>query len=212
MTKYISFDLDGTLSNEKFDKVLWNQELPKLYAQQNDISLKDAEQHIFAEFYKALFIEKISNFTDLAYWIKRHNLTNWENLFTDMKKHFFIYDDARELVDYLKDKYKLVVISSSERTMLSVKTHEEKIFENFEKIFSTPSDFKISMKNRESFKQMLQDLNIQKDEIIHIGDSLHMDLESPTAVGIQAYLIDRDRKYEGKENVVHSLSELKEIL
>lgn len=212
MIKYISFDLDGALSNERFDKVLWNEELPKLYAKEKGVNIHEAEQYVFAEFYRALFVEKIHNFTDVEYWFRRHNLNNWEELLYDMRKHFYIYDDAKALVEYLKVKYKLVIISSSERSMLDVKLKNEQLVLNFERIFSTPSDFKISMKNKEAFLRLLHELGIGKEELIHIGDSKHMDLESPKAVGIQSYLIDRERRYEGKENVVHSLLELKEIL
>lgn len=212
MIKYVSFDLDGTLSNEKFDKILWNEELPKLYAKEKGIDLSEAEQYIFAEFYRALFIEKIHSFTDISYWFKRHNLSNWEQLLHDMRKHFYFYDDAKQLVGYLKKKYQLVIISSSERIMLNVKLHNQPLVANFERIFSTPSDFQIAMKNKQAFKCLLNELGIEKEELVHIGDSKHMDLESPKAVGITSFLIDREKKFKAGANVVHSLLDLKKIL
>ena len=33
MIKYISFDLDGTLIDEKIDSLFWDYEIPKLYAE-----------------------------------------------------------------------------------------------------------------------------------------------------------------------------------
>jgi hydroxymethylpyrimidine pyrophosphatase-like HAD family hydrolase len=50
MIKFISFDLDGTLTheNKRFDYILWNVEIPKIYAKKNDISLKEAEKVIFS--------------------------------------------------------------------------------------------------------------------------------------------------------------------
>lgn len=211
MVKYISFDLDGTLSNEKFDKILWNEELPKLYAEKYKTSLKDAQLHVFSEFYKALFIEKINNFTSVSYWFKRHKLEDWEKLLKDMKKHFFVYEDAQKIIPYLAKRYKLVIISSSEKAMLEVKLQDKKLLSFFKGVYSTPSDFKISMKNREAFKKLLSLLKVKEDEIVHIGDSKHMDYDTPSAIGIRAYLIDREGKHKGNHSI-RSLLELKYIL
>lgn len=211
MIKYISFDLDGTLSNESFDKILWNQELPKLYAKTHGVSIKDAELHVFSEFYKALFIEKIPNFTDVSYWFNRHKLTDWENLLLDMKHHFFIYEDAQRAVENLSKKYKLIVISSSERTMIDIKLQDNPIISKFEHIYSTPSDFHISMKNKDAFKKLIEVLNIRKDELVHIGDSKHMDYDVPISIGIKSFLIDRERKHKG-ENVINSLEQVENLL
>lgn len=33
----------GTLSNETFDKILWNEELPRMYAATHDVDLESAK-------------------------------------------------------------------------------------------------------------------------------------------------------------------------
>lgn len=212
MIKYISFDLDGTLSNEKFDKILWNEELPKLYSETHHVSLDNAKMHVFAEFYKALFIEKIHNFTDVSYWFKRHRLNNWQELLDDMHQHFFIYPDAKQAVEFLKQKYQLIIISSSDRKMLEVKIGQDPFKDNFQFILSTPSDFKISMKNREAYQKLFKILKCQPDEIVHIGDNRHMDYNVPSSIGIRSYQIDREHLDNNQDGVIHSLLELKDIL
>lgn len=211
MIKVISFDLDGTISNDTFDKILWNKELPKLVAQRHQLSFDEAEKHVFAEFYRALFIERIDNFTDVAYWFERHGLTDWEALLCDMKQHFFIYPDAQEIIEYLHPKYELVILSSSERTMIEIKLEDNPITSYFTKILSTPSDFKIPMKNKTALKNLLDLLQIEAHEIVHVGDSKHMDYENAMAVGIQAYYLDRSGKESG-EHVIHLLTQLKTVL
>lgn len=55
MIQYISFDLDGTVSNETFDKVRWNEELSRMYVATHNVDLESAKNHMHALFYRVLF-------------------------------------------------------------------------------------------------------------------------------------------------------------
>lgn len=210
--KYISLDLDGTVTNSAYDKMLWNEEIPKLYSEAHKVTLEEAKITTYAAMYSALFIEKIGNFTDVVYWLKRHKLdsNDWEKLLKRMKKYFFVYPDALKFIKNNYKKYKLILLTSTERRMLDIKLSNDHIVKYFYEIFSTPSDFKISMKNRDSFTKMLRKLDATSDEIIHIGDDYHMDYLVPKSLGIKAYHIER-LKRKNKYSI-KSLSELSSIL
>ncbi len=209
--KYISFDLDDTLASENYDKIIWNEEIPKLYAEKNNISLEEAKTKVYAEYYKALYIEKIRTWTDIEYWFNRLDLEDWQSLLEDMKDKVFVFDDTIETLEYLSKKYKLIIVSNAEEKFLNIKIKAEELDKYFTKIYSASSDFGISKKNKTMFKKILEDLKISEKEIIHIGDNRQLDYNMPKELGIRTFLIDRENKEKG-ESIIHSLTELKDIL
>ena len=47
----ISFDMDGTIIDMNFDEFLWREEIPKLYAKKNGLSLEEAKKVVFKEYF-----------------------------------------------------------------------------------------------------------------------------------------------------------------
>ncbi|MBI2148222.1 HAD family hydrolase [Candidatus Woesearchaeota archaeon] len=211
MIKYISFDLDGTLADETFDSLIWNEEIPKLFAKKNKVSLEEAKTRVYAEYYKALYIEKIRNWTDIYYWFKRFNFKDWKVLLQDMKKHVFLYSDTIESLQYLSKKYRLIIISNSEEKFLNIKLEAEGLKKYFDKIYSAPTNFNISKKNAGLFLEVLKKLKINKEEVIHIGDDHYLDYEVPSSVGIKSFHLVRSKNLKQK-HTIHSLLELKNKL
>src|SRR3989344_5768566 len=112
MIKYISFDLDGTLADNRFDLIIWDEEIPRLYAERNHISLEEAKTKVFAEYYKALYIEKVQQWKDVAYWFKRLDLDDsWEDIIKSASKNISLYTNAINVLEYLSKRYKLLIIS-----------------------------------------------------------------------------------------------------
>ncbi len=211
MIQYISFDLDGTLSNELFDKILWNEELPRIYAATHNVDLESAKKHVYAEFYRALYIEKVPKFTDVGYWFQRHQLSGWQALIESMSKYFTVYPDVHEIFPLLSRQYKLILLTSTEEKMLTVKLGKSSIKDYFYKIYSTPTNFNISLKSKAAYKKVLSDLGINPSQIIHVGNEYHVDYENPMSVGIQAYHIVRDRTQSGS-HIIHTLYDLQNKL
>jgi FMN phosphatase YigB (HAD superfamily) len=54
-------------------------------------------------------------------------------------------------------------------------------------------------------------LNVQVNEIIHIGDNKEFDFLSPKRIGIKSFYLNRDRTETG-EGIVHSLSDFEKII
>ena len=98
MTKYISFDLDGTLASLDFDEAIWLEEIPKLYAEKNKLDLKTAKDQVYADYFRAWFIDKVPDWTDIGYWFKRFGLNDWEQLIEDMKKHIYLFEHQIHIV------------------------------------------------------------------------------------------------------------------
>ena len=106
---------------DKFDNLIWWDEIPKLYAERNNLNIKDAKTIVYSEYYKALYIEKIPMWTDVLYWFNRLKLGDWEDLLKKMKKYIYIYKDAKEIIKYLNDKYSLIIVSDANKNFLNIK-------------------------------------------------------------------------------------------
>ena len=208
MITHISFDLDGTLVNEKFDKIIWHEEIPKLFADKNNIDIETATNMVYAEYYRGAFIDKVDRWTDISYWFDRLGLDGWNTLMANMKKHILVYDDTLKTLELLsRKKYKLVVISNAEEKFLDMKLEAEGLKKHFSSVFSAQSTFGVRKKNKEIFMKVLERLGIKPENMIHVGNDRYLDLEVPSSVGIKSFLLDRTGKTKG-DNVIHSLDEL----
>jgi FMN phosphatase YigB (HAD superfamily) len=67
----------------------------------------------------------------------------------------------------------------------------------------------ISKPSIQFYKYALDQIGIAPGDIIYIGDSFKLDLVPALALGINAYVIDRDGFYPKSLNTIGSLSELK---
>jgi len=208
MITHISFDLDGTLVNEKFDKIIWHEEIPKLFAEKNKIDIEDAKTKVYAEYYRGAFIDKVDCWTDISYWFDRLGLDGWNTLMANMKKHILVYDDTLKTLEQLSaKKYKLIIISNAEKKFLDMKLEAEGLKKHFSSVFSAQSTFGVRKKNKEVFMKVLGLLGIRPENMIHVGNDRYLDIEIPSSVGIKSFLLDRTGKMKG-DNVIHSLDEL----
>ncbi|MFT4261124.1 MAG: HAD family hydrolase [Candidatus Woesearchaeota archaeon] len=207
MIKIVSFDLDGTLATEDFDNILWNEEIPYIYSKTNNISLEEAKKHVFSEYYKALYIDKIKDWTSLNYWSDRLNI-NSELIYEDMKNKVKVYKEVIDVLDYLSKKYELIVITNASYEFMKFKLSLEDLESYFKKTFSAPKISKSSKKDLFMYKTILDELNISSKEIVHIGDSAYFDKQIPEQIGIKCYFLDRDNN----QGDISSLEELKDLL
>ncbi len=206
--KVISFDLDGCLSDNAFDEIVWRTEIPKLYASERNISFEQAFLEVTAE-YKRLW-GKVEGWRDVTFWFKHFEFkTSWEELAKNVKKHINHYGDVIPVLKELQKQFTLIIISHADRRFLDLKLDSDNLRSFFTKTYSTISDFKEYKKNKELFLAVCKEMEITPEEIIHLGDSVEYDYTVPTSAGIQSFIIDRV-SIEKKENVVSDLYEFKE--
>jgi len=214
MIKVISFDMDSTLVDETIDTFIWNVEIPKIYSEQKKVDLETAKKEVFSEYYEAGYIEKTEHWTDIKYWFERLGITNWKELLEDMKKEITVFDDVEETLDYLSKKYKLVLTTLSSKEFVEMKMSASGLGKYFGEKFYSPvitNERTISKTGHDMFSYVLEKLKVNPDEIVHIGDNPGLDYIIPSSLGIKAYIIDRVGEHKGKD-IIHSLTELKEIL
>lgn len=208
--KIISFDLDGTLVDMNFDDIIWQKEIPSSFAKKNNVSFEEARKIVFSEYYKALFIEKTRRWTDVEFWFERFDLGSVEDMLREAEKHVIIYEDTLEILKYLKEKYKLIIISNAHLKFIDVKLRREGLRDYFDKIISAPEELGMN-KNKSIFLTVADLLGVKPSEMVHVGDSIQSDFDAATIAGLNAILIDRSGDHEGN-NIIHSLLDLKRIL
>jgi putative hydrolase of the HAD superfamily len=71
--KVISFDLDGTLFDNRFVDSVWLEEIPRLYSVKKRVPIDDARKAVKGE-YDKVGKERLEWY-DLNYWIRKFDLT-----------------------------------------------------------------------------------------------------------------------------------------
>ena len=201
--KIISFDLDGCLSDNTFDDIFWDREIPKLVAHKKNISLEEAYKYVVDE-YKRLW-GKVDDWRNPNFWLKHFGLKEtWEEIMEDLKKEIKHYGDSIPVLKKLREDYTLIITSHADRIFLDLKLKMEDLGSYFDYTFSTPSDFNNMKKDAEVYKKICKMLGVRPNEIIHIGDHYEFDYVVPMSVGIRSFLIDRSGKLK-EDYVVRSL-------
>jgi len=203
MIKVISFDMDGTLINEDFDEAIWDEGLPRFYAEQKNISFEKAKKYCFKKYDEYL---GTNEWTSLRFWFNLFGLKDWKGLIEKNIDKIKLYPESTEVLKELYKKYKLIVITQNPKEFFDIKL---KGFEHyFNKIYSSTYHYKSLKKDEEVYKKIIKDLNIKPNEILHVGNHKEFDYDIPKSLGIKAILLDREGKYPDEETIKN----LKELL
>lgn len=223
--KHIFFDLDHTLwdfdknSALSFQKIFKEQEL-------------DLELDTFLGVYMPI---------NLAYWklYREEQITKEELRYKRLKNTFdalemqisdelinvisedyikylphnnFLIDGTIELLEYLKPKYELHIITNGFEEVQNLKLQKSKIAAYFDVIITSES-VGVKKPNPKVFEFALKEANIAAENAIMIGDSLEADIEGSVAVGMEAIHLNLNKKVvEGSFTSVKSLLEIKQYL
>jgi len=210
MLKIISFDLDGTLVKSSFADKVWLEGLPELYSKEKKIPLKEAKTYIFDLYEKIGETKK--EWYDISWWFQKFKLnSSWQKLLYKYKDNIKLYPETIETLELLKEKFELIIISNAKKEFIDIQLKQTQIKPYFKHVFSSLSDFNLVKKTPYVYKQVLNILKVQPDEIIHLGDNFGFDYLSPKKIGISSIYLDRNKKENG-ENMIYSLSEIINIL
>lgn len=223
--KHLFFDLDHTLwdfdknSGFAFDAIFKaqgfeielsdflniyiprNQHYWKLY-QVNKISHEDLRYYRLKDVFDALNFE-VSDETI-------HYLS--EEYIKFLPEYNHLFDGAIELLDYLKPKYKLHIITNGFASVQTKKIKNSNIEHYFETI--TNSEMAgVKKPHRTIFEFALSLANASKQESVMIGDSFEADILGAQEAGIDAiFFNEQNLRVEKEVFQVNKLIDLKNIL
>jgi len=204
----VSFDMEGTLVDHRFSKLIWEEDIPRLFAREHGILLKVARERVFEEYRKVG--DERPEWYDVDYWFRRLGLRDdWRDLLDKRRDACKVYPEAREVLNRLEDKFVLIVTSNTIREFLEVQIGDLDGF--FAHIFSAPSDFGEVKKSADFYSRICRITRSPPEAIAHVGDHPKFDYDAPRRLGIQAYCLDRSGKATG-DHVVHNLIEFERKL
>jgi FMN phosphatase YigB (HAD superfamily) len=202
----VSFDLDGTLINRDFDTILWNEELPRRLAQQHSVPLALAKEHVYAEYYKARYINPIKHWTSIDHWFAHFHLKGRETLY-ELRHYVKTYDDAVPALEAAAQRHTLILFTANDDHLLQIKLEATGIKKYFDHTISAPSRYGTWKKDSTAYTRLLDDLHLAPEAVLHIGNSRTEDYDAPRAAGIQALLLDRNDHTPGTITTLHAINE-----
>lgn len=178
-----------------------NQHYWKLY-QLNQVSHQDLRYYRFKDVFDAL------NFSISDEQI--HQLS--EDYIEHLPNYNHLFDGTFEILDYLKPKYQLHIITNGFSQVQGKKMVNSKIDHYFETI--TNSEMAGQKKpHPQIFDHALKTAKASKDESIMIGDSLEADIHGAINFGIKVvYFNEQNLNHNLEVPQINHLLELKKIL
>jgi putative hydrolase of the HAD superfamily len=199
--RVISFDADGTLVTPYFTDAIWHEAIPARYAQKWGLSLEEARSRVLKEYQEVG--EQRMEWYDIRYWFRRFGFSDHEGLLQSYRHMIALYPEVTQTLSALSSRYQLIVASGAARDFLDLLL--DGVQGHFVRVFSSISDHQ-SVKTPEFYLEICRAMDIEPQEMIHVGDSWDFDFINSQQVGIGAFYLDRKRQRQG-ERVVGDLLE-----
>lgn len=185
--RVISFDADGTLLTLDFSLAVWMEGIPRRLAQRRRITYEEAREEVFRR-YREMGEEDYRWF-DIAFWSKEFDLGEPIRLMEPYIDRISLFPEVEEVLESLDGKYRLIVSSNSPREILETELKDH--LHRFERVISAPSDFRMK-KSPEYFRKVCDLLQIEPEEMVHVGDRHHDDFLAAKKAGVRSFHLDRE--------------------
>ena len=201
--KVESFDMEGTHDDHTFSNLIWEADMPRLYAEEHGVGLDEAKKMVLSEYMTVG--DQRAEWYDVGYWFRRLGLPgDWRDLLRTRGDTCTPYAEANGVLRRLGRRYALVVTSNTIREFLEVQLRC--LDTPFARVFSAPSDFNDVKKSPVFYSRVCRELGVNPAEVAHVGDHPIYDYEAARALGMRAYHLDRSGKATGVD-IVHDLVE-----
>jgi putative hydrolase of the HAD superfamily len=124
-----------------------------------------------------------------------------------------LLEGANEILDYLKPKYNMHILSNGFKEVQHIKLHESGIKKHFNNVFIS-EEMGVQKPDKEIFDTARKQAKVDASNCIMIGDSFENDIQGALNAGWKAvYLSSRKKRLKNKDLYqIKSLVELKELL
>lgn len=222
--KYIFFDLDKTLIDVKKAQYAAIKDLYNIYQFSSviDVSSFTKKWDELTDYHYAFYTRK-----EISYEEQRNrrikDLFDCYNMKLDrtpkeiydvylksFEDNWSLFDDVYDVIEQLYNAgYKLGIISNGDLNQQTDKLKRTGIY-NFFEIVTTSSEYDYSKPNPKLYESIIDRFNLNKNEMIMIGDQVEKDVIPCLSIGVEAIWVNR----KGKENVkeIRSLDGLFEFI
>jgi len=120
------------------------------------------------------------------------------------------YEEVEEVLSELQKKYDIYLISNTDSTSILNVIEKFSLDKFFKKKFLS-FEMGLIKTDPEFLKNVLKEINLNKEDCLVIGDSMQSDIIASEKAGIKAILVDR-RNSRDFQTKIKNLKELREIL
>ena len=192
----ISFDAEGTLVTPRFSKLIWEVEIPSLYARKHGLDVEQAHQEVLRQYQEVG--EHRLEWYDIGYWFRRFGLEGHQQLLDRHRAEVSYYPEVEGVLKALGQSHRLIIISNSAREFLDILMGG--IAGYFSGIFSTISDFN-QLKGPDLYLSICQKLQVEPQHMVHVGDNREFDYAMPRQAGVCAFHLDRDGEGDERQRL-----------
>ncbi|SFB92596.1 putative hydrolase of the HAD superfamily [Bacillus sp. OV322] len=129
----------------------------------------------------------------------------------ERRKNPFLYEESLRVLDELKGKYKLLLLTNGsphlQQTKLSI---TPELVPYFDEIIISGA-FGKGKPDPAIFKHALESLKVESDEAIMVGDNLMTDILGANRAGVKAVWVNRSGKERGEASPDYEISHLEEL-
>jgi putative hydrolase of the HAD superfamily len=207
MIKYIFFDVAGTILSK-----------PSLFEKLNNILLRNGYDITIEEIkFKHKLLSEVIFFPDNT------NKDFYKLFNSELLRLFGIIPDEKILLEIFNECTYLpwqkfedtVILDQIDIPIGIISNFNKSLNQILEKSFKTRfSDILISEElgvakpSLDFYKRAIEKIEFNPGEILYIGDSMKLDIEPATKLGIKCLLIDRDRFYKISKYKITNLAEI----
>lgn len=176
MIKWIVFDVDGTLIETALSNILGLQEaMVDLHGKK--YSEEELRRLMGIPGDEALRKIGVKDDKIISTW------RYWRDTVKKYSSYNYVFDGIKEMLSELEKNYCLGIVTSKTYIQLKEDLQESSLLENF-KSFICKEDTEKHKPNPEPLIKFMNNNNINREEIIYIGDAL-VDYEAACAAGIK---------------------------
>ena len=221
----VFFDLDHTLWDFDRNSFLALKSVFRKYGVGVNVELfTDVYEPINEAYWKLYREEKISKeqlrrgrlidaFNDFNIQFSLQQIDDMAACYIDeLPKNNYLLDGAIAILDYLKDKYALHIITNGFKEVQHIKLKNSGI-SNYFKTVTSSEEVGLKKPNPVVFKTALEQAGVSKEKTLMIGDSFEADILGAEAFGMQTIFYNyRQEKVSDGYASVNSLVEIENYL
>lgn len=130
----------------------------------------------------------------------------------ERKKHPFLYEETFEVLDKLKGKYKLALLTNGSPSLQQTKlTITPELVPYFDEIIISGA-FGRGKPDVSIFEYTVEKLNVNKDEALMVGDNLMTDILGSSILGMKSVWINREASiFDGEAKPTYEITNLHQL-
>ncbi|MBN2892779.1 MAG: YjjG family noncanonical pyrimidine nucleotidase [Bacteroidales bacterium] len=225
--KHVFFDFDNTLwdftynSKESLNDVFLKYQLFNYFVDFEDFYEKYEENNtnLWNEYRQGLISKESLTFRRFSVILEKFEIPDSRNISQKINSDYLsltttktkIIDDAYEILNYLKNKYELHILTDGFFEVQVVKLRTSKLSPFISNVI-TAEEIGFLKPSIELFQHALKSVNATKEESIMIGDSYESDIIGAKNAGIDQIFLNHNNRSDLEIKPTYTVTKLKEII